>query len=312
MVKSSPKDVFLQLLTVAALYFCAFNFTTLVFKLIETGFPDPLNQYYDFGSSVRWSIASLIIIFPVYLWAARFLHRDMAANPEKADLKIKKWLLYFTLFAAAVLIIGDLVALIFNFLEGELTIRFSLKILAILAVAASVFGYYLYELKRKPADFSARARIFVWAVIVAVVAVVVAGFFVAGSPFKQRQIKFDRERVGHLQGIQWQIVNFWQQKERLPAALDELRDPISGYNSPLDPETRNPYEYRSTGALSFELCANFNLPAEETPDALRPAEPAFDPFGKPATQGSWAHTEGRNCFERDIDPEIYKIKGRTD
>jgi len=172
MVKSSPKDVFLHLLTIVALYFCAFNFTTLVFKLIEIGFPDPLNQYYDFGSSVRWSIASLTIIFPVYLWAARFLYRDIAAHEEKAELKIRKWLLYFTLFAAAVLIIGDLVALIFNFLEGELTARFLLKVLAILAVAASVFGYYFYELKRQPKDFSPRAKIFVWSVIVVVSAAV--------------------------------------------------------------------------------------------------------------------------------------------
>ncbi len=310
MVKSSPRDVFLHLLTVVALYFCAFNFVTLVFKLVETAFPDPLNQYYDFGSAVRWSIAALVIIFPVYLWVSRFLYRDTAANPEKAELKIRKWLLYFTLFVAAVLIIGDLVALIFNFLEGELTVRFLLKILTILAVAVSVFGFYFYELKRKPAAFSPRAKLFVWVVIAMVIVMVIAGFFIAGSPFKQRQIRFDRERVSHLQGIQWQIVNFWQQKERLPAALDELRDPISGYNPPVDPETGAPYEYRSGGELSFELCAVFNLAGEENFDGLRPAEPAFDPLGKPIAQGTWAHGAGRECFARAIDPEIYKIKGR--
>ena len=68
--------------------------------------------------------------------------------PEKRNLRIRKWLIYFTLFAAALIIIGDLVALIFSLLGGELTVRFLLKVVTIFFVAGSVFYYYLWDLRR--------------------------------------------------------------------------------------------------------------------------------------------------------------------
>jgi hypothetical protein len=61
---------------------------------------------------------------------------------------IRKWLIYFTLFAAALIIIGDLVTLLNRFLEGELTVRFLLKVLAVFFVAGSVFYYYLWDLRK--------------------------------------------------------------------------------------------------------------------------------------------------------------------
>src|SRR3989344_3449397 len=190
--KSGPKDVFMHLFSIILLYVSAGSFIALTFQFVNVVFPDPLNPYYDAGGVIRWSLAILIIIFPVFLWAARFLERDMARTPEKADLKIRKWLLYFTLFAAAGFIIGDLITLIFNFLEGDLTTRFLLKILVVLLVAAGVFGYYLNNLKKKPGEFSGNMRMFVWAVVAIVGVSVVYGFFVAGSPFKQRLVRFDR------------------------------------------------------------------------------------------------------------------------
>src|SRR5438132_4874360 len=43
-----------------------------------------------------------------------------------------KWLIYLTLFVAALIIIGDLVSLIYNFLGGDVTIKFVLKALSVL------------------------------------------------------------------------------------------------------------------------------------------------------------------------------------
>jgi len=45
---------------------------------------------------------------------------------------------------AALVVIGDLVALVYNFMGGDLTARFVLKVGAILVVAGAVFGYYRY------------------------------------------------------------------------------------------------------------------------------------------------------------------------
>lgn len=304
--KSSPRDVFMYLLVSVALYVSSFSTINLLFQYINVLFPDPLNYYEDPGSSIRWALALLIILFPVFVWVSRFLGRDLAVHPEKNEIRIRKWLLYFTLFLAALLIIGDLVALLYNFLEGELTARFSLKILAVLIVAAAVFGYYLYDLRKKPGEFSQQARIFVIAVCACIGIIIVAGFFVAGSPFKQRLIRFDRQKVNDLQVLQGQIVNYWSQKENLPRSLDDLKDSISGFIPPHDPQSRAPYTYRETEKLSFELCAEFNLTSAES----RLPSPKFaEPIGR--GEESWDHGAGKICFARTIDPDIYGRKDKA-
>lgn len=152
-VKTGPRDVFLHLLAVVTLYASAAAFTSLIYQYINIYFPDRLETGYYFVQSayqtVRWSIASLIVVFPTYFWTAWFLNKEYLRHPEKKRLRSRRWLLYFTLFAAALIIIGDLVTLIFHLLGGELTIRFLLKVLTIFFVAGSVFGYYFSELRGK-------------------------------------------------------------------------------------------------------------------------------------------------------------------
>lgn len=298
-LKSTPRDILMHLLMMGILYVSTFQFLRLAFALIDIAYPDPLNQYFNPGSSVRWAIASLIILYPVFLWIARFLGRDLRANPEKRELKVRRWMIYLTLFLAAILIIGDLIALIFSFLEGELTVRFVLKAIAVLIVAIAIFRYYLLELRRDPNTMAPVAKMFAWGSSIVVIAAVVAGLILAGSPFKQRLVRFDNQKLNDLQAIQWQIVNYWQQKQTLPASLEDLRDDISGFVPPVDPQTGSIYEYDVTGPLAFELCANFNLSSDET-SITKPI-----PEYRDTANETWNHPEGNHCFSRTIDPELY-------
>ncbi len=150
--KTGPKDVFLHLLAIVSLYAAAIGFITLIFQYVNVLIPDPLEQQY-YGlqsaySAIRWSISSLIIIFPVYVVATWYLNKSYAASPEKRNLPIRKWLIYFTLFVAALIIIGDLVTLVFNLLGGEFTTRFLLKVFTVFFVAGTVFYYYFWDLRR--------------------------------------------------------------------------------------------------------------------------------------------------------------------
>ncbi len=150
--KVSPKDVFLHLLAIIALYGSAGSFIALIFQYINVLIPDVLeyNMYAResaFGI-IRWSIASLIIVFPLYLFTSRMLLKGYIQDPEKRNFGIRKVLTYFTLFVAALIIAGDLVTLIYNLLGGGLTTQFLLKVGIVLFVAASVFYYYFWDLKR--------------------------------------------------------------------------------------------------------------------------------------------------------------------
>ena len=314
--KLIPRDFFLQLGIVVSLYASVIALINLLFQTIEYGFPDRLAYYGDpYSSGIRTAIATLIIIFPLYLVLSAYMERLFAAAPEKRELAVRRWLLYFTLFVAGIAVIVDLVALVNAFLGGELTMRFFLKTLAVLVVAGGVFGFYLSDLRRA-AGAASKNKLWSIGAITLVILSMVSGFFIMGSPFAARERRFDDERVSSLQGIQWQIVNYYQTKAALPQTLTALEDSISGYRAPTDPESGEGYEYEKTSeGLSFNLCAEFTRSTIGEKEHLT-GRGGFYPKSAPLYNGyvpgeepeSWEHEAGRFCFKRTIDPERYPVR----
>lgn len=148
----SAREAFLYLTLFTTLYLAAFHLGSLLFKLIEQAWPDPADSAYvvrNLADSIRWSTASVIIAFPVFLLVARYLARDLERSPAKRLSAIRRWLTYLTLFVAAVVLIVDLTTLVYNVLGGELTLRFVLKVAVVAVIAGTVFGYYLWDLRKE-------------------------------------------------------------------------------------------------------------------------------------------------------------------
>lgn len=291
--KTSAKDFFLHIAVIALLYTGTVALLNVLFRVINVAFPQ-VDQYGYYSPSISLPVATLIVVFPLFLFIANFLQKSYAAEPEKKDYAVRKWLIYITLFIAGAVLAGDLIVLIYYFLDGqELTAGFFLKVLSVLVVIGCIFGYYLDDLK----DRLTGTRRTIWRVVAAVLVIgsIVAGFSVLGTPQSQRMARYDSQKVEDLNNIQWQIVNFWQQKQVLPATLAELEDPISGFRVPADPQTGEAYGYERTGALSFNLCATFAT-------AVQPFIPPIRAIG----EGNWSHGAGPQCFERTIDPDLYK------
>lgn len=297
--KNTPKDVFVHLLHISMLYVSVVSFITLFFQYINYLFPDQLNFYFaGILDSIHLSSASLAIAFPVYLLTVWMLEKDFVASPEKREFAVRKWLVNLTLFLASITVIVDLITLIYTYFNGELTARFFLKVLLVFAVAAVVFGYYIWDMKIRDEAKSARMQMWFGISAFAVVLLTIAwGFVLVGTPEQQRARRFDDQRISDLQSIQNEIVNYWVQKNILPKNLDELTNSISGFKAPTDPRTTQPYEYLVSGELAFQLCGDFEIATVN-----QPAPSArYKPYGQ-----SWDHAVGRVCFSKDIDPELYK------
>ena len=309
--KSTPKDIFLQLFNVLTFYLSAVAFITLFINYITALFPDPLNYYfYGISAGVRWATSVLFIAVPAYILTSWFIANDLTKEPEKRELKLRKWLTYFTLFVSAVTIIVDLMIFVYNYLNGELTLQFFLKIFTVLVVACAVFGYYIWELKRSN-EKTKIPKMLAIALGVLTFGSILAGFYIVGTPADQRNRRFDEQRVMDLQNLQYQIINYWTMKEKLPTNLSELNDDISGYVAPLDPDSKMPYEYKMLDKLKFELCANFVLASDDK--AFGKNMSLARPYGPyDYNQESWNHKQGRHCFDRKIDPEIYKPQKESD
>ncbi len=303
-MKITAKDFFLHIAVVALLYAGTIALLNILFRVINVVFPQ-VNQYNYYGSSsISLPVATLIVVFPLFLFLANVLRKGYVNEPSLKEYPVRKWLIYITLFIAGIVLAGDLVVLIYYFLDGqEMTTAFLLKILSVLVVTGAIFGYYMDDLK----DRLTGSRRNVWRVVAAVLVVgsIVAGFSVLGTPASQRMLRYDSQKVSDLQNIQWQIVNYWQQKGILPASLAELQDPISGFITPVDPQTKKLYEYKKTGTLSFDLCADFNKPAQAI-DGSMTRMAYSEPMGKLAE--NWQHEVGNKCFSRTIDPELYPVR----
>ena len=303
---SGPRDFFIHLLGFGMLYASAVSLISLWFQYVNIKFPDPLLPTYLYGyEQLRVPMAALIVVFPVFILLARWISKEIALDPARKELRIYKWLVYFTLFVSAVTVIVDLITLIYNFLGGELTARFGLKILVVLIVALAIFGYYMWHLRSDIAATGKKRKTLTWIAALVVLGSIVLGFVFVGSPATARARRFDQQRANDLQNTQYQIISYWQLKRTLPASLGEIRNDISGYIAPTDPRTHAPYEYAIRSPLRFRLCATFEIDGlYPDPTKGRYAQPAMDfPGG-----ANWDHSIGRTCFDRTIDPDLYPIQ----
>lgn len=146
----SAQEVFVYALLFTALYVSAWHLGALIFQFVNLGFPDPALRAPRLGvfDAMRRNIAALVVAFPLFAFLLRHVHLALARDPTKRESRPRKWLTYLTLFIAAAALIGDLSALVYNLLGGELTVRFLLKVLTVAVIAGGAFGYFLADIRK--------------------------------------------------------------------------------------------------------------------------------------------------------------------
>lgn len=337
-MKTKALDVFLYLGIAISLITSVTSILQVLFVAIDRKYPDILNYsgYVDLSQSdVRFAIAALVVMFPIYLGLSWYVARDIKMFLFKQDISVRKIMIYCTLFITVLTLIGTLVSVIYTYLGGELSVRFGLKAMAIFAVALALFAYYYYSLKRDYAKSTVLPLLMTLLATAVVVGTIVWSISIVGSPAQMRAKKIDSTRLSDISGIQGQIFNRIQTTDKLPTNLDELTNAIEGYQLPVDPVTKASYGYRiiqqsvikmnyttnkkemTTGAI-FELCASFDT--ARAIDSRGQSIPTIDKGGVFATDSMfsaanyyyegdmspfWNHGVGETCFKRIITPPMY-------
>jgi hypothetical protein len=121
---------------------------------------------------------------------------------------------------------------------------------------------------------------------IAMIAAVVIGLIVIGSPNDFRMRRFDDRRANDLASISAAVRTYRFTHEGLPQKLDDLEPAIT--YSLKDPVGR-PYEYAIKDEFSYELCAEFNT-ATDTLTAAR-FRSVFE-----------KHGSARQCFTQEARP----------
>lgn len=122
---------------------------------------------------------------------------------------------------------------------------------------------------------------------IVMLAAIVAGLRVIGSPDHQRALRLDAVRAGNLGQISTRLAIYWSGHKTLPSSLGSLVPPVEIK----DPVSGSPYVYSAVGGSMYRLCARFDAASEQDGAS----------FGYIAGPGSrWNHpTAGIHCFDLD-------------
>ncbi|MHC4128184.1 MAG: DUF5671 domain-containing protein [Planctomycetota bacterium] len=294
------RDAFFHLLVFAGLYTLVISTVVLAFTFIGWWFPDPALDRYGtlqgMRTTIRWSLAAIIVAAPFFFWISRLVLAELRRHPEKQASGIRRWLTYLTLLVASAVLVGDLITLVFQLLEGEITLRFLFKVAVVFLLAGLVFTYYSRALRRPVAEHGGLHRTFAAAAGVVLLPAFIYGVVLAGSPLAERQRKLDEQRVDDVRTIARAAMDFvydgdhYRRKEEaepqrdLPQTLQQLAQQSERHRVPLEDPEGEAYVYRVMDENRFEVCATFNFPREQ--NRWKP------PF--------WDHPAGPHCYSFDI------------
>lgn len=126
-------------------------------------------------------------------------------------------------------------------------------------------------------------RLLLGALVALVGIAIVAGLVISGSPQRQRELRLDEQRVSGLLRISNDLARHYAQTGSLPGDVEDVVDGLLLSSLPVDPVSGRNYEYTTTGAASYRLCADF---ARETDRSV--------------SGEFWNHAAGRQCFDFDL------------
>jgi len=260
---NAAKFAFFYMLSLVALIFMALSVGMIIFQIINKSIVDIINQYQGSFSpdQLKFAISALIISTPIYYFTSAQIHKNLFIGALGKDSGIRKWLTYFILFVASVVMIGWLIGLINTFLDGDLTVKFILKALTAIGISGAVFGFYFYDIKREEIEGKKNKviQIYFYASLVVVIAAFTASLFFVESPSQTRNRKIDDMILNNFSMIDNAVSLYFHDFGQLPADLDILQkeSEFLGEKDLQDPQIKGRFDYKTLDNNKYELCANF-------------------------------------------------------
>ncbi len=292
---NSAKFAFFYMLSLVALIFMALSAGMIVFQIINKNIIDVLEQFRGHYSpdQLKFAISALIISAPIFYFTSRQIYKNLFSGALGKDSGVRKWLTYFVLFVSSVVMIGWLIATVNSFLDGELTTKFILKAITAISIAASIFTFYLYDIKREEVveKKDKVIQMYFYGSLAVVIAVFVASLFFVESPAETRNRKLDQRILENFNDIDRAVNDYYYDEKKLPENLDEL---VSEFNYLTnkdieDPLSKKKYEYKITSDKKYELCAVFRV-SNKGEDEIR-----YNFY-----KDRWPHDAGYQCIIQKV------------
>ncbi len=248
------RDAFYHLLAFATLGAWVVALIQLAYTLVDRhfGFGAP---NYDIHQ-ISWSLATIIIALPIYLWVNVLIGNEAQRRPESLQSGVRKWLTYIALVVAAGVLIGDGIWFLGSFLNGDLTMAFIMKSGVVVVLTGGIFAYYLGGMRSSDLPVW-RTRLYGAAACIAAITALAFGFASTGSPMQQQALARDHAVL---------------------YTIDQRANDAIRLDVPKRLAGATPAEYRRIDATHFVVCGTFEQASTGTDDPM------------------WKHAPGNACF----------------
>lgn len=297
---NAAKFVFFYLLELVSLGFMTVSFGIILFQIINKNIVDAVTGYsgtYNDGA-LKFAISAILVSSPIFYVIGSFIQKSLFTGELKKDSGIRRWLTYLILFVSFLIFVGWLIAFVYNYLNGEVTMKFILKTLSVLIIAATVFGFYLYDIRRQAVENvkDKVLKIFFIATLAAVVIVFVASFFVVETPSSARDRRLDEQVINNFYTIDSCVDQYNREKGKMPADFSAMKDDCSYLTEDLlkDPQTGVAYTYSVKGTTTYEICANFRTSNVGKDNGASINYPVMGGIN------SSSHKSGQQCLKRQV------------
>lgn len=290
---NSALHFFLYLVLYLSLAFMSSGVGSILYQLINKFFLDTNgNNLSGFSNSAaKYGIASLVISAPIFFYLSWLIAKYLWSGKIHEDSLVRKWLSYVVLFVAAGTIIGDLITLIFNVLDGTAIPRFLLKVLVIILIAGSIFGFYLWDMRKK--DMSGKSykenRLIAYVYGLVVLIVFISGFFIIDSPVSARNRILNQNIINEMQQAQYEVDSYYQLNKKLPNTIADLNNTMIKENF-----GKFAIIYKKTGTDTYNFCANFS---SSYADDSKYSDNRY-------YQQTWNYEKGNFCLDRRVNSDI--------
>jgi len=294
------KHFVLQLGSLISLYVSLTSFLVLTFGFINLLFPDSLAGIWEIenaANSIRIGFAMVVVFFPTYLVLTRLVNQNRRLSDDSDYLGITKGLIYLSLLVGGLVLLGNLVAVIMGFLEGELTSRFLLKALAVFVVTGAAFFYYIKDAQGYWLTRPKQSSVCAATAATLIIAILIAAVAYIPSPSTVREMKADNEMLSALQNIHWQIQDSYQKNEQLPVTVV---DAYGEFDRLPDTSQLANYTYTVDSETTYTLCTTFNHDSNELNDRYYYREMMSVDNSISWKNNDWNYKAGEWCFEREV------------
>ena len=148
-------DVFEHILMFISLFVFVIALIFMLNQFVEVFLPDPLKYNYLGGYSnsnwydetIKVPLAMIIVSFPLFSFLFIRIQKRTHLNPLLRKMLSRKILIYLTLIVTFVTLLINVTSIIFNFLNGDLSMNFLAHFTVTTVICATVFSYFVRVVK---------------------------------------------------------------------------------------------------------------------------------------------------------------------